>query len=286
MVEKITKNPSRRRARHRQNQPAGEAKAAPAKAKAGATANPSTKSQPVVDVPAGAEEIDTIVSFKNENRKWFTKFLQNEFGDEADSEIINAVIDEVAECKILSRTAKPSDYWDGDTIEYILDEFDKAHPKAAEAPQPKKKLTKKVKAASEVSTKETAKKVAKPPKEAATKPKRAKKAAKKAKTSQEAEEVRPVGRPGAVPSDLTASDIRAATGNEQWELAIGYLRRERKFWCQAQDIPALAKLLRSVNEGIKEIPDKFAGDGSRSYGRDKLARCLQLIRDVLGGHVD
>lgn len=223
--------------------------------------HPRGKRKPVIDVPVIQSDSNAIATFKKEHAKWFNTYLRDEWAEEATQEVIDAVIMEVAECRILHRTAKSSEFWDTDTIEFIIDTFERVRYPKDLPPKLKRKH-----------------KLSKRVIEARSRPVTMGNSHKR-RTSRKGQPRTTKGRGRAIP--VSMEDIEKAKGNQKWELAVVMLKESGKFWCQSQDTAVIAKTLRSVNAGLHDLPRHLKGVGSRSYGRDKLARGLAMVREIL-----
>lgn len=86
---------------------------------------------PVVDVPESLDQEKEIQRFAAEIRPWMSKYVEIHF-DGADTEILNALIQEVSECVILVRSPKDHEFWDTENVEAIIKAYEQESKKNSE----------------------------------------------------------------------------------------------------------------------------------------------------------
>ena len=59
------------------------------------------------------------------------------------------------------------------------------------------------------------------------------------------------------------------------------MKREKKIWIQAQDIPAVVGTLYNVHLGKENLPEEgLPGLGEKSYGKRRCVKMLAEIKEL------
>ena len=267
---------------------------------------------PVVDVPTAIDDNLKISRFISENREAVKKYCKDQFGSD-DKLTIDAVVRECAECVINKRTPRNDKLWanDASIIEEIIKKACKPITETAQtesedivrrkstpkkvvkkaAKKPVKKAAKKVVAKKATTKKKVvAKKKAAPKKKVVAKKSAKKTAAKKtapkkkvvAKKSAKKTTTKKVVKATEVKVDTTT--LKKSKGKPQFEAALHLLKKQRKVWIQAQDIPTVASHLYAVSNGKEEMQEKIKGQGEKDYGKRRLVTMLDGIKELIAAN--
>lgn len=267
----------------------------------------SKKAQaPIVDVPTTNESSIKVEEFIKTYKPEVKKYCKKNFGSE-DKTTIDAVIRECAECVVNNRTPKKDKLWNDDPtiIEEIIskackpvEEAVKTKPEDTVSKSQEKRVAVQKKAAKKV-TKKAAKKVEKKvakkvtkkaaPKKVAKK-KAAKKVVAKKKTTKKVVAKKPAVKKTAVAKKkpvqvkgikVDVERVKTTKGTEQFEAALLLLKRQRKAWIQAQDIPTVAAHLFAVANKKAEMAEKIDGQGEKDYGKRRLVTMLEGVQKLI-----
>ena len=278
---RVTKNPSRKKARTKLNASTRKVKTL------------KSKSTPVVDVPTNKD--DAVTSIVKAHRAKVSKYLKDNFED-VDKSMIDAVTRECAECFVYKRTAKKHDMWTKDIIEEVIlnclpavNEGEKTEKKAA--PTVKKTVKKAAPAKKATPVKAGSKKKVATKKAPAKKETKKKTATKKVTTKKTVTKKAPTKKApakkvtarGVASLEEMKADIKKAKGVKKFELACAVLKKEKKIWMQAQDIPVVASHLYKVHtgKGKTKLADKLEGKGEKDYAKRRLVKTLDLIKELI-----
>ena len=81
--------------------------------------------------------------------------------------------------------------------------------------------------------------------------------------------------------EVEVANFKKSKGVARFEAGLLLLKRQRKVWMQAQDIPVVAKHLYEVHTKKATMLDKIAGSGEKDYGKRRLVSMLESTQALI-----